>query len=1483
MPHESPSIDFHEVRALNGRRSEGFEELVCQLAGLEERAAGSEFIRKGKGRDGGLECFVRLADGSEIGWQVKYSWSFDANLIGSLDKSLAAALAKHPKLTVLTVCLPFDLSDARGKAVTQRAAYETWRANRIAEAAKNGRSLEIKLWDAHALGERLTSDDPRLSGRRLYWFGTQHLTADWFAEQFGRVRSNLGRRYTAETNVALPVRRALVGLARNAELLQELADHRSKLLEVTDGLKRTGIMTAEQAETIEAAARSLDAIEDLSADQWPISTWQGKAHTALEVARSLYHAELERQDQTAEDSGRPERSHYSTFRQALEAFNALVDTLEDQPWLVAVGAAVLVTGEAGAGKSHLLADACAYQLQKSRPALLFLGSSLVDTDIWSQLIQQLGLPSYYTRDTFLGALDAAGEAAGCRSLLMIDAINERHGRQIWPDRLGGFLFDAAKYANVAVVFSCRSTYLSQTLPSDLGARSPLELEHTGFSTFDARAFLALRGIMLTEHPFLDVELRNPLFLKTCCDALEQEGKTRFPKGLRGVTAVFSMYREAVSDAIQRRMNLNSRRRITERAIDALAHEIESTQDPYIPVDRAFEIIDEIHEGKGDQDSDLLHQLETEGVISIEPVPADETSDPDLQDHVRFTFERFADHTVARSILDETLVEARLPSPLSPDSPLARACVRGGLPWGVREALAVQLPERTGVELPDALANIPGVMTRSLITPETVRLRAPSSITERTLELLEDSGGVDARWDALVRLSIDSESTFDAYWLHELLKVMKIPERDADWSIFVANYGDDSSNLDNSAAADLIAWARDMQAGEADPNIAQRAAIALTWFLSTSSRRARDTATMGLVNLLTMFPAVADELLELFDGVNDPYVGERLSASLYGAALQGRWRADAIGVIAKRVAMQFFQRGPLPLDLLWRDHLSSLLRYAESRGCTDFIPGGVNTHPPFSSNWPLEPVPDAQIDTYTRTYRDGVILSDEIVSSTGHHGDFGSYVIKYAVGGWSPAGREETTPPSSADLYSLWRAEFDSYSTPEMVHLFEEMDALRAKGPEWAYASGDSAKEHQRIEEKFRDTLGTERFERYRVMARHWRPSAGWGENPAEFNVAWAQRWVCMRAHDLGWSEGLHGQYDRSCGHGRTSHKSERIGKKYQWIALHELMSRISDNCAASKGDWTAQYRETVRRLRKIDPSRLMEESHDWGWASFNEPTFWMPVIPRKAAMDRDAAWEWLDADRELLDGACFVDLKSDHNGQKWLPLGGFQHFRLRGTTQETERILRETWLRLECLIVHIGDESVGLDQLKDALFLGNHDLGLNQDGQDDWYLGEYDWRNDRDPQWSRWWGNRQHRRAGVEAAATTVQFLQEAGSYDHSLKQNFSVRLPAPWVIQALGLRLADGRTVRYVDSQGTTRAFDPSAEQAGPSTVLVARTEFFRMCQAKGFRPIWVLAGAKEVYDKQDSDLFGRRNFTNVYTVDGDTVVCRLKKAEYEGDSPSR
>ena len=51
-------------------------------------------------------------------------------------------------------------------------------------------------------------------------------------------------------------------------------------------------------------------------------------------------------------------------------------------------------------------------------------------------------------------------------------------------------------------------------------------------------------------------------------------------------------------------------------------------------------------------------------------------------------------------------------------------------------------------------------------------------------------------------------------------------------------------------------------------------------------------------------------------------------------------------------------------------------------------------------------------------------------------------------------------------------------------------------------------------------------------------------------------------HDLGFSEDFFGDHDSHIG-GYDRHltaKTERIGKKYQWITMYEMLARISDNC-----------------------------------------------------------------------------------------------------------------------------------------------------------------------------------------------------------------------------------------------------------------------------------------------------------------------------------
>ena len=62
-----------------------------------------------------------------------------------------------------------------------------------------------------------------------------------------------------------------------------------------------------------------------------------------------------------------------------------------------------------------------------------------------------------------------------------------------------------------------------------------------------------------------------------------------------------------------------------------------------------------------------------------------------------------------------------------------------------------------------------------------------------------------------------------------------------------------------------------------------------------------------------------------------------------------------------------------------------------------------------------------------------------------------------------------------------------------------------------------------------------------------------------FDLGLIQRFVLNRVFELGWTSELFGEFDRHAeSHStnyRTSHKAERIGKKYQWLAYHEVLAR----------------------------------------------------------------------------------------------------------------------------------------------------------------------------------------------------------------------------------------------------------------------------------------------------------------------------------------
>lgn len=89
-------------------------------------------------------------------------------------------MAGHPQLKTFIVCLPIDLRDNRsGRKLSEVQLYENWRDKSIKAALAQGRSLEIELWSASSITERLGRDTPAYSGRARYWFDTVSFCSAW--------------------------------------------------------------------------------------------------------------------------------------------------------------------------------------------------------------------------------------------------------------------------------------------------------------------------------------------------------------------------------------------------------------------------------------------------------------------------------------------------------------------------------------------------------------------------------------------------------------------------------------------------------------------------------------------------------------------------------------------------------------------------------------------------------------------------------------------------------------------------------------------------------------------------------------------------------------------------------------------------------------------------------------------------------------------------------------------------------------------------------------------------------------------------------------------------------------------------------------------------------------------------------------------------------------------------------------------------------
>ncbi|MER8447129.1 hypothetical protein NKH52_28485 [Mesorhizobium sp. M1066] len=1378
------------------------------------------------------------------------------------------------------------------------------------EAKQASRSLEIELWAANSLTDRLSRRTPQYAGRLAFWFDATVLTPDWFRERFAEAREGLGARYVPETNIELPIRRTMQGFCRDPAMVEELEAWSGKVNEfgyrsvgALKQLDEKGLQPNATDQLAATMSEFLSALAGTSADPdyiFPITEILGAARAMRKESANCEHALWDQERSNAK--GRDNIQYAaSSLRRLSDVLEDIAEAMNSDRWQIANSRRLLVNGDAGVGKSHLFGDIVEHQIAREWPAVLILSGTLVEGDPWSQIIAALHLQGIST-ETLLGALDAAGQAAGTRAVIFVDAINERHGIDLWAARLPLFLKSIEAFPHVAIALSCRSTYLRYIIPDERPISGLSRVDHVGFAGNPdaANEYLDRRGIVRVAAPNLIPEFYNPLFLKTCCDFLEREGQRELPRGLTGVTSIFEFYSQAIARTIERRLKLDRNRRIVSQALQQLASAFDEGYRGYTDVSTANAILDKLLPPDGTVDRSLLAQLESEGVLAIEPTTDDDAS---VTEVVRFTFERYSDHRIATLLLGSHLDTENPSRSFEPGSVLHEYILgdRAYERAGVVEAFAVQIPERCGQELPD-LVSTPGFNGWLVYDAfeKSVLWRDQKCFTRRTLELLERNSQNDRHQvlRTLVAISTEPDNQFNVLFLHERLMKLKMPERDGIWSVFLVDEGEE----DGSPVETLITWSLRNGLNAIDDSRAELAAIALSWMFSTSHRAVRDRATKSLSALLAPRLEIAANLIRRFRQVDDPYVLERVLASVYGGALQGVHGAG-LAELARATYESIFEDGRPPVHVLARDYARGIIELALARNTLPADVDLAKVRPPYQSEWPLEEVSDAQIETYTEEYPSGR-FTDSIVSSTVNDGDFARYVTDHAVGNWSALGIE-WAGITREQVFLSWQDGFLSKhpssgkllddvlkAAADLRQAYEQLGQpifriVIVKPGKRAPKSNDKLTDKpspelaklerklDRTEQKLHSVMSDAEWDDYQLLGRpHVQADMSWRrrihEWPPRLNRGAMRRWICKRAHDLGWTPERFGKVDRNLGGDRHDHRVERIGKKYQWIALHQLVAQLADHLAfkESYGDTLRVFNGPWEALsREMDPSLLATHSHGDQWRQWDR-TWWMPAVVKLRPMEPAARLLWLDSPDDLVSSEALIRVLDPKTGRKWFVIEEFAIWNQYGVRQGDRRIERKTWFHLQCILTKDAD--------RDALVESLSDKSLNQRDLPKiempfrGYLGEFPWH----PVYSdivSWMPAGGWNGLPVAAQALVTNYLAERSGHDYSIEETFNFDLPSPGLITGLGLHLSNGKELTYSDAGGTVRFFDPSTQEPGPSAALVDHDAFLGFLKREGLAAIWVINGEKSVHGgRQDRGYGGERSITSVYWLAGNQFQRR-------------
>lgn len=920
----------------------------------------------------------------------------------------------------------------------------------LSTRAKDYKKAKEILNENHISLEVVTADSildqvrkyPYLSS---FYFSVHPITHEWIAEHDRHMFEALGERFHREFNVDTEFSLQLSLFVRDEQAIKYINSKKETLLSEIDGLiypyaEYRSYFNAVKAAVHDIADIEYDTIEDSC--QWEKYVRdavkdESEKLKAIKAEQEKLRSGMQEEEPSAaadsESTKKELRRKYLELTKRIDTIEQLLNlpgrlTLSETEKQLITGKILAVTGEAGIGKSQLLAYETDSLLKNRRDALLLLaGLYFSDEAVCIQIMKNCGLDfSFYE---LIDILEAMGEIQERIIPVFIDALNETWTYELWKPALPRIIdkIEACKYVRLA--FSFRTEYrpqiLNEALSEKLENHSVCHISHRGFERNGieaAKKFFSYYKIPFTPAEYFAFEMENPLFLTLYCRTYQGDD-----------ASLPVLYERLISDA-----NRNIHKGM-KQSLKILGYsEADDILSPFVS-ELAGRLVRE-HARTASQKE--LMGLDYWGKYRITPPPfiRQAVEEHVLHDYASrnkerryyFAYDQMVDYFGAKAIVEQAESEIQLREKLlhdilmeedgqtvnfSNEDLFIHACVLYRAKYGKE---CIDLAD----ECDDGLEK-DGLIRRYI---QSFQWRDDSTVSRKEfLELLQKyEADIEDVWKILIGNSVKTAHPLNAEFLHELLMGYELNERDYLWTLYINNIFSDETNRITQLIQDYV---RGEPVAMKSKKQTELLLTLFSWLLTSSDRTFRDYTSKAMIEIMKEDFDLCEVILRKFENVNDPYVIQRLYGVVFGACCKRKEaQLNVFQSLAEYVYTEIFAQKTVYPDILLRDYARLIIeRFLWERA--DYV--GVIDRSIIAPPYVSDALPDVKKD-YTKVERDdGVerILSSMRFDGMGTYGDFGRYVFQRALDGFEVDERQIFNYAMSFIIDKLgyrndWFADFD---------------------------------------------------------------------------------------------------------------------------------------------------------------------------------------------------------------------------------------------------------------------------------------------------------------------------------------------------------------------------------------------------------------------------------------------------------------------------